>query len=280
MGKRKYVESKLHTELSEYSSLLRALRTSTTLDLSTQLTLQDAPGTEPTAAPDGSVYEDDDEDDEGEAPVDLNLDETEEAGPSSSRAVTSHDQEQIPVPAPEESGPEPASVAPTRRRLRSKARAPATVRDTWTKWPLVPSEVHVPEWPFDEEVRVLALDSLHQLRAKNTFTGEMGQETAAAGASSSKETSESITAPADNIDLDATFDNKLTPVNVHAMSRATSWRLYEILAASAALLPEAEDSLQNRHGYINWELVLSAVDAFGLYTPECASFKLAFMTPY
>ena len=39
MGKRPKVPAALHSELSEYSSLLRALRTSDTLDLATQLTV-------------------------------------------------------------------------------------------------------------------------------------------------------------------------------------------------------------------------------------------------
>ncbi|EKM57226.1 uncharacterized protein PHACADRAFT_59839, partial [Phanerochaete carnosa HHB-10118-sp] len=51
MGKRLRVPAALHSELTEYSSLLRALRTSNTLDLASQLTV---PASGPT-----SLHEDD-----------------------------------------------------------------------------------------------------------------------------------------------------------------------------------------------------------------------------
>ena len=60
MGKRTKVPAALHSELSEYASLLRALRTSNTLDLASQLT--STPNTAPTShLGDVSLLDDDGE---------------------------------------------------------------------------------------------------------------------------------------------------------------------------------------------------------------------------
>jgi hypothetical protein len=79
------------SELSEYKSLLRALRTADSLDITTQLARTRIPSAEPPAAAT-----------EGGAP------------------------------------------APKRQ-----------ARDGWDRWPLLPSDVHVPEWGFEDEVQLL-----------------------------------------------------------------------------------------------------------------------------
>ncbi|KAH8102186.1 hypothetical protein BXZ70DRAFT_1006798 [Cristinia sonorae] len=229
--KRKYATTGLYSELSEYSSLLRALRTSTTLDLSSHLTAANAPivNTRYDGKEDASVV--------SNAVATLTPRDGDPEGSSSalpdSQALTAVDPEEYVDTPTEDSDP---SSAP---RKKARISAPATVRDTWTKWPLVPSEVHIPEWPFDEEVRILAVDALHRLRSPAQEDDEQ-------------------------LDPNDQFDDALNPVTLRALTRATAKHLYEILGASSAMLPESEDSLQNRHGYINWELVLSAMDAFGL----------------
>lgn len=249
MGKRKHVPTDLHSELSEYSSLIRALRTSNTLDLSTQLTLVDGPGTQPTSQPNDETYEDDEDEnletaDAGEDDADVDVDNGE------------------PALVEEEDAEDDVSVdheSNSRRKAKGKARAPATVRDTWTKWPLVPSEVHVPEWPFDEEVRLLAQGALRRLHPAVKTSEDNEESTQVEEADGDEDTEE---------DEASDSDDELPAETVHSLARATAKRLYEILGAASVMLPKGEDSMQNRHGYINWELVLSAVDAFGLYTPE------------
>lgn len=256
MGKRKRVETKIHTELSEYSSLLRALRTTATLDLASQLTLPDAPGSQPTAAPSEDVYEDDD---------DLEPDFEANTGAAESSPVEGADAVQH-----SEEPTASSSQLPSHGHQKKKSGPSATTRDTWTRWPLVPSEVHTPEWPFDEEVRILAQGALRRLRVNEkteTQEDELSVESEDGDENIPDEPSEETGAD-DASDSDDSFDDILTPVNVHALTRAATNRLYEILAASAAMLPEGEDSMQNRHGYINWELILSAVDAFDLFKPE------------
>ena len=67
MAKRRWIPAALHAELTEYSSLLRALRTSDTLDLASHL-IQPPPSfiSQASLAGDVSVT-DDDADDEPEA---------------------------------------------------------------------------------------------------------------------------------------------------------------------------------------------------------------------
>ncbi|THU77261.1 hypothetical protein K435DRAFT_702800, partial [Dendrothele bispora CBS 962.96] len=92
-AKRKRVPAALHSELTEYSSLIRALRTSNTLDVTSQLT------------------------------------------PSASL-----------------SRPASPSVASTQSKIRSKKQK----KDTWTRWPLLPEDVPVPKWNFEDEVAIIA----------------------------------------------------------------------------------------------------------------------------
>ncbi|TCD60027.1 hypothetical protein EIP91_010858 [Steccherinum ochraceum] len=246
MGKRKYVEAGLHSELSGYSSLLRALRTTDTLDLASQLTLPDAQGSGPTSVSRDDVYEDDDDD------ISAIADPAED-GHAADPAATSSSQASS-VVQPGEVAPElPSPPSPSSRSSHPKAShslRPATIRDTWTKWPLVPSEVHTPEWPFDDEIRLLAEDVWRRQSPLSTSEIDDGQE--------------QTSSPDGPDDLQV----QVTPITVHALARVASKRLHEILAACCAMLPEGEDSMQNRHGYINWELVLSAVSGFGMFKPE------------
>ena len=34
------------------------------------------------------------------------------------------------------------------------------LRDTWTRWPLLAGDVHVPEWSLEDEVKMLAIQCL------------------------------------------------------------------------------------------------------------------------
>lgn len=268
MGKRKHVQTKLHSELSEYSSLLRALRTNNTLDLASQLTVPDVIGSQPTAVASDDVYEDDD---------DISIAGRSETGednePLDTQVLVAADTEDsTAVQQPLE------SVASTSLRSRSKSkgktRAPATVRDTWTKWPLVPSEVYVPEWSFDEEVRVLATEALQRLPLDDVDVDEPKPEPSAEsendneGDNESDEEEQESQEVVEDDSSDVALDSTLSPTDLRSLTRSSARRLHEILAMSCAMLPEGEDSLQNRHGYINWELILNAADALGLYRPE------------
>ncbi|KAH9947819.1 hypothetical protein B0H21DRAFT_851361 [Amylocystis lapponica] len=131
MGKREKVPTALHSELSEYAALLRALRTSNTLDLATQLTRS-----QPASERDSVDVEDN-----------LSADEGESEGPLSP----------IVEGILEGGGP------PLMRKRKRRASTPVPskkVRDIWTRWPLLEGDVHVPEWGLEDEVHHIAVQFL------------------------------------------------------------------------------------------------------------------------
>lgn len=122
MGKQKRVPAALHSELTEYSSLLRALRTSNTLDVTTHLTKHH----KSLESVDDDIGDWDD--------IDLDNEELESQNTS-------------PVAGPS-TLPEP-EAKPQKRTTKRK-------RDTWTRWPLLAEDVPVPEWSLEDEVALLA----------------------------------------------------------------------------------------------------------------------------
>ena len=117
---RKAVPAALHTEISEYVSLLRALRTSGTLDLSSQLTKahQSAPK---------------DAEDDAEGRVSLNR--------SDSRDIT-------------------PSHTPLSKSSAGHSTGKSGVKDNWTRWPLLEGDVHVPEFGLHDEIKMIASEAL------------------------------------------------------------------------------------------------------------------------
>lgn len=131
MVKKTRVPAQLHAELTEYSSLLTALRTSSTLDLSNHLI----------------AY--------GRRSSPLGLEERTGGGPSSSppRNTTFHDL---------------AVEQDDTHQAFEKDAAPLTPvdghRDLWTRWPLLVGDVHRAEWPLDAEVEYIVGQALQSKR--------------------------------------------------------------------------------------------------------------------
>ncbi|KAI0050266.1 hypothetical protein FA95DRAFT_1603625 [Auriscalpium vulgare] len=122
MGKkRKTVPTRLHEELSEYSSLLRALRTTNTLDVVSHLT---------------------------QPPRHFAVD----AEDRSERADT-------PTPS-RDSSPPTSSHARSKSHLSPQSTVESKLKDTWTRWPLPAADVPVPEWSFEDEVHSIIKQSI------------------------------------------------------------------------------------------------------------------------
>ncbi|KAI0317978.1 hypothetical protein OF83DRAFT_75309 [Amylostereum chailletii] len=214
MGKRKVVPAALHSELSEYASLIRVLRTNSTLDVASQLTRQHTP--------------------------------------LSSTPNRSH----------QHPSPTSPSVAPTEATSISKGKGRASTtnnespktRDTWTRWPLLAEEVHVPEWDFQEEIRLLAHQSL------DLHTGR--SSTLARSSNSTRLNSPTLSIPGEESDDDT--DNFLPEDSVRALADVASSHLERVLASFVAYVPQAEKSSQNRYKPIGWEMVLKVASAAGL----------------
>ncbi|KAJ3805135.1 hypothetical protein EV368DRAFT_51757 [Lentinula lateritia] len=127
-SQRKRIPAALHSELTEYSSLLRSLRTNDTLDVTSQLTRY----FNHTGKEKAQTYDDDSEY--------IN------DGDAGSSCRTN-----------------PSSKSSTRRKRASQPQSLATedimstktnpsIHETWTRWPLLAQDVPYPEWTLQDEV--------------------------------------------------------------------------------------------------------------------------------
>lgn len=132
MGKaRRQVSAALHTELSEYSSLIRALRTGDTLDLASQLTRPQ---------PSASTYQQNaPESDKDPTPSDV----------STSRDVS-------------------PNIKGKGRSKDSRSTGKAKAKDNWTRWPLLARDIRAPEFEFRDEVKAIASHILQSQLLKNS----------------------------------------------------------------------------------------------------------------
>ncbi|KIP10748.1 hypothetical protein PHLGIDRAFT_125271 [Phlebiopsis gigantea 11061_1 CR5-6] len=252
MGKRTKVPTALHSELSEYASLLRALRTNSTLDLASQLT--STPNTAPASCLDDGPTLDDDGESER---------------PFTDTITEPQDLEQ------ELAADEDATLRNLKRKAgrasKAKAKAP---RDNWTRWPLLAGDVHVPEWSLEDEVSLLATQSLKAQLYDSvpSPSGTSGQpdeeppEEHAAQASPSSHASSSLHAIPDTpvSDDEDALDSQLPPRVLGALTASSGRFLSQILALLTAYVPPGGKSMQNRMHPINWESVLDIVGVNGL----------------
>ncbi|OSC99667.1 hypothetical protein PYCCODRAFT_1469988 [Trametes coccinea BRFM310] len=245
MAKRPKVPTALHSELTEYSSLLRALRTSSTLDLAQHLT-------DPTQSvlQSPSLLDEQDEllSDGREAPS--------ESSPlvdTRTRDLTS----------------EVASSVRSRTSGRARglnASGKAKQKDTWTRWPLLAGDVHVPEWGLQEEVRHVAQQVLASVD---------GLPAAAAETDTEGPRQEDPITPR-NMDIVGLDDDyrehpALSPVALRALTSDSAAFITRILALVAAHVPNADKSMQHRIRPINWETVVDVACAHGVVDSKAAA---------
>ncbi|KAI0340448.1 hypothetical protein BDW22DRAFT_426067 [Trametopsis cervina] len=244
--KRTAVPAALHSELTEYSSLLRALRTSNTLDLASQLTTHASVSAAGRDEDDDELIDDDHSDDaaeESERPLSANIiGATPDTGLSDPANDSHFD------------APKPRSTAKNAaKKPRSKV-----ARDTWTRWPLLAGDVHVPEWSLEDEVKLLAVRCLKSTEepADDVFQ----PQDALSAESSSNSVSDTHTEDVD----DDLADELLPAPALHALTTSCGRYLSQVLALLAAHVPPGEKSMQNRVRPINWESVLNIAATNGL----------------
>ena len=249
MGKRKRVPGKLHFELTEYSSLLRALRTRSALDVTTQLTRPPPNHWQDDDTQLGSDL-DDDNNEEDASPSGSNKPNTPStliAGPSdlnhpSNRAFSQ--------------GPPANTPQETKRAPRAKP-PPKKQRDTWTRWPLLAGDVIAPEWNLEDEVTLLAAQALkrHPPIPLPVFPDDCDPPSVELQVSENKDD--------EALDLDGDEDDLEPPSYIpYLVSSATECLAY-ILDIMATHTPARAPSLQNRIEPINWQSVLNALAARG-----------------
>ncbi|GBE83452.1 hypothetical protein SCP_0505010 [Sparassis crispa] len=243
----KRVPAALHTELTEYSALLRALHTSSNLDLATQLT-HAVPACRPISpdeAREEGTEEDEDEDEDERLPS----------------ASASHeillDGEGSPRKRKRTGGGETGA--------KTKAKK-GRVRDTWTRWPLLAGDVHVPEWGLEDEVKLLALQVLKALSGSTSTPGVSGfPATAAEDLSSSPPPSPAMGTDVDVDDGEEEEEELLSQPSLRALTVSSATHLAQIFALLVAHVPATEKSMQNRIHPIGWETVLDVAGAYQFF---------------
>lgn len=152
----KRVPAALHSELTEYSSLIRALRTSNTLDVTTHIT-------KPHRTHDDGLNSEDDDSDSQEGGEDFPDLEKLDENDVETDAITNSNFPPSSVGDPREASSQPASPpagASKKRKRRSVSPSRPRRRDTWTRWPLLLNDVAIPEWSLEDEIGILVADSL------------------------------------------------------------------------------------------------------------------------
>ncbi|KAH8986954.1 hypothetical protein EDB86DRAFT_2211060 [Lactarius hatsudake] len=218
--KRKAIPAALHSEISEYASLLRVLRATDTLDITTHLTRRDSPHEAGRAT---SVH---DEPSQRDSPAPSRVE--------SKRATSPLDEEAS------RSSPEGDSVHPGRSWKN------------WTRWPLVPEDVHLPEWGFEDEVYSLAKQVL--LSDVSYLDSPLAVSSRFRGADSDDS----------NVLVEDRAEVLLPPSSLRALADVSSSHLERILAALASYSLSAEESTHDRSHPIGWESVLNVVGTAGL----------------
>ena len=229
--KRKTVPAALHSEISEYASLLRVLRATDTLDITTQLTRLDSPSSLPHPIPvDG-----------------------EETGQREASTLSHVDRTGISSPFIQVHGRPSALGASILPRMSRK---------TWTRWPLLAEDLHIPEWGFEDEVHSLAKKAL-------SFDFSTSNRLLADTASSSRGVDP-------NVFSEDEIEALLTPSSLRTLADVSSSHLEHILSALASYSPPVDKSTQYRRHPISWESVLNIVSAAGLVDGKYVVFQSQF----
>jgi hypothetical protein len=214
---KKTVPAALRSEISEYASLLRVLRTTGMLDVTAQLTRLDSP----------------------QAPWQAALVNEEQTGWREASTSSHGDNKGASSPSDEDKG------------HPSAGRGSGTSwRNTWTRWPLLAGDIHIPEWMFEDEVHSLAKQALlSDFPISDNLSGDSSSRSSA-------------------IDPNELYEDQiealLPPSSLRALADVSSSHLEAILSALASYSPLAGKASQNRHHPIGWESVLNIVSAAGL----------------
>lgn len=223
----KLVAASLHSELSEYASLLRALRTNDTLDIVSQLI-------KPTNSPSSSSHSGEDEDLEPEHNV---------AAPTSQQSnIALHSPSAEPVNL---SG-DALVIGPAGGKGKRRQ------RDTWTRWPLLAGDAIAPEWELEDEVQLLAAKIIDNYEASTSHTPPVRDD----GTPDIPASSSSV--------ADHTEVAQLPRTSLDAVAFAASAHLSQILGALAVQGPRARKSMTIRADPRDWKDVLDAVAMHGL----------------
>ncbi|KAF8241020.1 hypothetical protein L208DRAFT_1373997 [Tricholoma matsutake] len=263
MGKRKAVPAALHYELTQYSSLIRSLRTTSNLDVTSHIT-KPRPYSVEASFPGqhtlGELESGDDTSDESEKDGDAVPDPNDANGSTRHSTVeltgnTFRSQDTSPAVSCYRSSVEPPSDLSSRKRKRTSPSRPRR-RDTWTRWPLLANDVYIPEWSLQDEIGILAANAL-KLRPHPPLPIISSSD------------------GSDDHDDNEGEDNEGDDDSLSylpALTNAASNYLSTILALLVPHTPNRAQSQQNRIEPIGWRAVLDMLSSCG--DPSVANQKI------
>ncbi|KAG5725199.1 hypothetical protein E4T56_gene10176 [Termitomyces sp. T112] len=252
MGKRKLVPTALHSELTGYSSLIRALRANNTLDVTSHLAKAsfNLDSKSDINLTDSDTHEEDFQHKSTDAEDEYDTDAMTNADPPMSSALPSRDI------SPRSSSPIEGSSGPRARKRKRQTLSPPPLRrrEAWTRWPLLVNDIHVPEWSFEDEIRYLA-EHISKHQSQTLFPP---QEPGKDGENPDDLVSEDI--------------DDVGPSYLPHLTQAASNYLSTILALLVAHTPNRPDSQQNRIEPMCWRALLDVLSSCG--DPNVADLKM------
>lgn len=252
MAKRR-VPAALHHELTEYASLLRALRVRDAMDITKHIT-------KPSPFAMGVVN-----DDNEELNSDDDLDEDEEAshGKKSTLYASSGTSLEGTGATPPQSmsakakGKRKAEDFPTSGKRKQRR------RNHWTRWPVPLQDVLLPEWTLEDEVAVIA-SQVMKLRPPPVFpVSPVGSDEV-----DDEEGDDQFIRV---MDMEVEEDDPDIPFYVPYMTSIVAEYLSTILGLLASLTPARPASMQNRIEPLGWRTIIDVVVTCGI--PEFTNAK-------
>jgi hypothetical protein len=265
--KRRPIPAALHSEFTEYSSLIRALRTSNSLDVTSHITKPRPYSVEVSFSaqhtPDKLDSDDDlsneirDKDDDAVVTDEISSRLCNVDLPGS--VIHSRDTSPA-ISNPSSSAEPPSNLSNRKRKLSSTPPSRPRRRDAWTRWPLLANDVYVPEWNLEDEIGILAANALK--RHPRPPLPVLQSQSPASGSEDSDEGNEENQGDGD------------TPSYLPPLTNAASTYLSTILALLVAHTPNRPRSQQNRIEPIGWRAVLDMLSSCG--DPSVANQKCVF----
>lgn len=257
----------LHSELEEYASLVRALRTSKTLDLASHLTQFSQNQTQQSASEHGSVqhsasdYEDDAEENLNDLP-------RTSSAPPTSDVYDEDGEDEIDYGTDTANGKGKKRAFFKARGANKRRLTSFNERDTWTRWPLLSGDVHIPTWGLDDEVAALSTNILRMQRQPKTqhLSTSLPASSTSLATRNSGAASELSSIGGEEIfgDIDDDLEAEDEKLHLSHLATSTALTLSRLLSTLAQYVPPVEKSLRNRLAPLDWSAVLRAAKAGNL----------------
>ncbi|KAF8523029.1 hypothetical protein JB92DRAFT_2885991 [Gautieria morchelliformis] len=229
MASTKRVPATYHSELSEYASLLRAIRTTSTLDIVPQLSkVNPHVGTSDCVSDQGASEED-----------------PQLTDPDTLRDASMSTEDGNMKAGSKRRAKNQISSARTKRRKRKGD------EDHWTRWPLLEEHCPLPEWTFDEEIMAIVEHCL-RVRSSSSQRSNVGENVATLRTKD----------PEGDDDLN---DFTLSPAHLSGLTSEVASKLTSIFALLASHRPSATFTKHGRLAPMSWLDVLEVAGVAGIF---------------